>query len=765
VVSSLHQGQGRGSFTQTDFVLVLLADKTQIAAQLDGDNLIVTAAGPAYTLVECGEQLAWIAASMWPPTQNSVVYHTPAIVQQHSRHDHRTLGSSPVCFDIVVEQSPVPPAEDYWSDVMGLDFAVVRGFPLPRRPERQPWLESSFEILRMEGYQLSSTLPREVCLQHLSISGPQPMLSHLPTCPQWTPRPLRPLLQWSRDPEHILALVKRRDSEFLWGHVGCFRHGCWAVDDSDSRLDEKGPIHPTELMSGRHIIIGCGNISTREDMDAMSNNVPSDNGARPGASDVDADPSGSSERSELDLSADRQALLLSVEPPDGTSSPDGAPVSLTDSCQPPYLTDSSFESDLLSMSDSFESISLFDRGNPALPFLRAAIVRCLISDYQAYIKSTTSGNQDTGPTSWGTASGSASSRPSGSSEKKRRQQTSGNGDEPPSKKPLHKRAKRSGSMETPKKNFACPFAKAHPSKHGCCFSKVLSRIRDVKQHLDRSHYPKFYCGRCSMIFPDEESYQQHVANPAGLFCPPSAQLDGITHEQRRQISRKSNPKFSVEQQWFALWDIVFPGRPPPASPYQDANVSEELWSFRTHWEIYSESILEREAQAMVDTGRWPGFQRLSAEERQSILRWLARRGFEHAWGEFISTRPPVAGQSNIDEAMSAQYATPSGTSQPDSGIAVDTLTHPPASVSRLNDIVEGVTGYSSEEGSSSGVQGVMTDERTGPMPSTGGDVHGSRPGDDESLSYDGYAPGTWDWNLPGLDPEELDRILADVDGL
>jgi len=648
---------------------------------------------------------------------------------------------------------------------MGLDLAVVRGFPLPRRPERQPWLESSFETLKRAGYQLSSTLPQEVCLQHPSISGPQPVLSRLPACPQWMPRPLRHLFQWSRGPEKIMALVKRRDSEFWWGHVGCFRHGCWAVDDSDSRLDEKDAVHPAELMSGRHIIIGCGNIRTREDINAMSNDASSDNGARLGASDVDADPSGSSERSELDLSADRQALVLCVEPPDGTSSPDGAPMSLTDSGQPPCLTDSSFESDQLSMPDSLESISLFDRGNPALPFLRAAIVRCLISDYQAYIKSTTSGNRESGPTSWGAASASASSGPSGSSEKKRRQQTSGNGDEPPSEKPPHKRTKRSGSMETPKKNFACPFAKAHPSKYGCCFSKILSRIRDVKQHLDRSHYPKFYCSRCSTIFSDEECHQQHVANPAGLFCPPCSQLDGITHEQRRQISRKSNPKQSVEQQWFALWDIVFPGRPRPDSPYQDANVSEELWSFRAHWETYSEAILEREAQAMIDTGRWPGFQRLSAEERQSILRWFTREGFGLAWGEWVSTRPPLPGQSRIDGAMTAQYATPSGTSQPDSGVAVDTLTNPPASVSRLNDIVEGVTGSSSQEGLSSGVQGVVTEERTGPGPSTGSNLHDLRPGHDESLSYDGFASGAWDWDQPWLDLEELDRILADVDGL
>jgi hypothetical protein len=55
---------------------------------------------------------------------------------------------------------------------------------------------------------------------------------------------------------------------------------------------------------------------------------------------------------------------------------------------------------------------------------------------------------------------------------------------------------------------------------------------------------------------------------------------GITHQQQRRLSRKSRSSLSEPERWFDIWDIVFPGRPRPASPYVDANFSEDLSRFR-----------------------------------------------------------------------------------------------------------------------------------------------------------------------------------------
>lgn len=104
--------------------------------------------------------------------------------------------------------------------------------------------------------------------------------------------------------------------------------------------------------------------------------------------------------------------------------------------------------------------------------------------------------------------------------------------------------------------LACPFARNDPRKHGACFSNRLSRIRDVKQHLVRKHTPGFYCSRCLVIFTDQSSHELHTGNAAGLFCKPSSRLDGISQSQRSQLSRKSNPKLSEEEQWLSIWDEV-----------------------------------------------------------------------------------------------------------------------------------------------------------------------------------------------------------------
>ncbi|KAK4153991.1 hypothetical protein C8A00DRAFT_33245 [Chaetomidium leptoderma] len=624
----------------------ITGDQTQITARLDGGNMVVTAAGPAYTLAECGEQLGWIAAALWPPARDSVVYYTPSILRRHVEHAFETPGSAPICFDILVDQSPVPPAEHCWADLVGLDPVVVRGFPIPRRPETYPGLETSSEILEMAGYQPTSIELGEICL---------------------------------RGPGRTLALVKRRGNVFFWSDV----------DDPACRRDEKYVANTAELGDGRHVLIPCGNVGKREDGDVVpASATPNHRGARPGMTDSDAGASHRSEMNEPGSSDSESGGTSRIgRGQQDISMPSTSNIQLSQECSPgtPCPTDTSFESDLLSVSDPSGSIASLDRRNPAMPLLRASIVRHLLSGYQAYIKGATSGSGttgSTGSTGWGAAPASTFSGPSRSGQKRRRQQPSGDDDDDESaseRSPPHKQAhKPPSSGKTPKRRIlACPFWKAQPNKYKCCFTKVLSRIRDVKQHLTRIHSPAFYCDRCSTMFPDKQAHHQHVSDPDGLFCPPSIQLDSISRHQQTQISRKSNSKLSEEQQWFALWEIIFPGgaHARPASAYRDAEVSEEFCAFRDFCATCSPTTLINNAvQAMVDAGEWPGFGMVPREVRQSIVRWISRNAIELAYAEWKSTRASDdPGQSNSGGAVSAQYPTPTGSSLPDSGVAVDTL--------------------------------------------------------------------------------------------
>ncbi|KAH8894717.1 hypothetical protein GQ53DRAFT_642883, partial [Thozetella sp. PMI_491] len=117
------------------------------------------------------------------------------------------------------------------------------------------------------------------------------------------------------------------------------------------------------------------------------------------------------------------------------------------------------------------------------------------------------------------------------------------------------------------KHLACPFWKLDPDKHWECFLKKISTISYVKQHLSRRHTPSYYCPRCYAIFPDEPTYDQHFLD-VPCVRGATATLDGISHPQSRLLSRKS--KGSVEEQWFAMWHILFPGQPRPASIYVDS---------------------------------------------------------------------------------------------------------------------------------------------------------------------------------------------------
>ncbi|KAK4153983.1 hypothetical protein C8A00DRAFT_33236 [Chaetomidium leptoderma] len=131
--------------------------------------------------------------------------------------------------------------------------------------------------------------------------------------------------------------------------------------------------------------------------------------------------------------------------------------------------------------------------------------------------------------------------------------------------------------ERPTKFLACPFWKLDPREHRCCFKLTLDGIARVKQHLNRKHAPQFYCEYCMEILPDNESHRRHVESRTCTYR--ACSFSGITHQQQRELSRRSRPNSSERERWFAIWDIVFPGRPRPASPHIDTELSEDLCQF------------------------------------------------------------------------------------------------------------------------------------------------------------------------------------------
>jgi len=114
--------------------------------------------------------------------------------------------------------------------------------------------------------------------------------------------------------------------------------------------------------------------------------------------------------------------------------------------------------------------------------------------------------------------------------------------------PNFPRKKQRGEKEAT--TFACPFLKKDPVAHKHCCIFVLSRIRDVKQHLRRRHQMPIYCPRCNRTFRTRTTETTMSFTPAALYAPESQtalQSGKRKHfrRRRRQASlRKPNGSVS-----------------------------------------------------------------------------------------------------------------------------------------------------------------------------------------------------------------------------
>ncbi|KAH6856683.1 hypothetical protein B0I37DRAFT_80626 [Chaetomium sp. MPI-CAGE-AT-0009] len=611
----------------------VLPDNNRLRVTVTGfGGIIVMAAGSAHALADYGEQLGWLSAALRPKkVQNPYSHYTPCLViRQHPEPNRRTY------INIHTDYDPRPGVPHFLKGPMGQPegVVVVCGFPIRRQPEGYCGFETTLPFLLGAGY------------RKVNLDG-------------------RPSLE--QDQKDTLTLIRRTDEGvFLWADRRCVSRGCWAADAANWRRNDRD-----ELESARHIILDCRSSCTIEGLPPVPRlgDEVETSGYRSNVGPCDQadsdEPGILDEESKGDHDVDMEL-------------PDNASLQAEFQEDLACSTDSDIDSDMLSVSDPSDSASTLDCLSPVMPLLRAAIVRRLVSGYQAVVNGTAPGSgvtASTGPPVSTSSSGTPFMR------RKRGRGQSGNDDneddDDPSSRRNGKRLKLPSSGKEPQRVLACPLWKADPSKHRRCFAFDLRRIRDVKQHLKRVHRPEHYCRRCSTIFKNRESLAQHVYNPAGLSCPISTQLDGISDDQQEQISKKSKRNLSEEQQWFVIWEILFPGRPRPTSAYREAGISEDLCSFREYCRAYGDTLLDEELETLTPTAgdALPGFQGLATEERCSILRWAFREAVELAFGDWISDRP-LDGRRRGDEAGPAltASATPAGCSLADSGVASMTTT-------------------------------------------------------------------------------------------
>jgi len=105
----------------------------------------------------------------------------------------------------------------------------------------------------------------------------------------------------------------------------------------------------------------------------------------------------------------------------------------------------------------------------------------------------------------------------------------------------HSASKRAKTSENGQQTFACPFFKKDVVRYHTCGERELKRIKDVKQHLERRHYIRYYCPRCWLKWND------HLrASSCELRLGRFEQQ--LRDSQVQALHRRADPKMPSEEQ-------------------------------------------------------------------------------------------------------------------------------------------------------------------------------------------------------------------------
>ena len=204
--------------------------------------------------------------------------------------------------------------------------------------------------------------------------------------------------------------------------------------------------------------------------------------------------------------------------------------------------------------------------------------------------------------------------------------------------------------------FACPFAKNDPIHYKDCFSDTLPSIPDVKEHVSRCHAIPIYCPRCTELFDDERSRDDHIRH---AVCPSQklSRPSGVTESQKRQL--RNIPTYRPPQgQWASMFIIVLPCLQVPESPYVDENLHEDVFTYRDFLETRGTRVLSD-----VLTFRGAATWNLPSEERDlAAFRCLVlKEGIHDLVGQWArrGEGDPLRSPSSLASISAAGPQTPS----------------------------------------------------------------------------------------------------------
>lgn len=152
------------------------------------------------------------------------------------------------------------------------------------------------------------------------------------------------------------------------------------------------------------------------------------------------------------------------------------------------------------------------------------------------------------------------------------------------------------------KTFACPFFKLDLRRFSNCSTVCPREIKDVKQHLTRRHKAPIRCPVCQGEFDSEEECVTHSRgegeNATGEPCSNKrerVQNEEVTKDMEKLLSKRAKAGTTVEDQWYLVWDILFPGVAHPESPYFDLELYVQTTEANRDLAQRQEPLVIREA--------------------------------------------------------------------------------------------------------------------------------------------------------------------------
>ncbi|KAH8156284.1 hypothetical protein CIB48_g11965 [Xylaria polymorpha] len=200
--------------------------------------------------------------------------------------------------------------------------------------------------------------------------------------------------------------------------------------------------------------------------------------------------------------------------------------------------------------------------------------------------------------------------------------------------------------------LACPYLFKDYESHLGCRKYELSRIRDVKQHLSRQHRRPPYCPRCYITFNKEKERDEHLRAQQQCESRALVEIDGLSDSQQNRLSKRANSKHTVEEQWYFIWDTLFPNTARPDSVYLDKTFSDEMFCLRQYMMNEGSTIISNALKEYNDiSGTSQSDEGDIASLQHSIAREVLGKLFEVttlAPGESITsgwTQPRISGPS------------------------------------------------------------------------------------------------------------------------